>query len=166
MTNPLSRLIRLGDSAFTPRQFQYFQSGLREGIPRNTLRSLFQQSFGIGFSNSAFTAGRELLQQSIRAGDALAQLTPGQRLSDDLLPRINRNYQTAQYSISAKAQIRNRETGALLEWPVRFNTDEPLTPQNIQTRIAEILDAGIERAESDLEIEFIGEYAVYFNEIQ
>ena len=145
MTQFIRATVRLGDSTFTVRQFEFFMSGIAGGLTRDRLQSAFRSEFPRGFSNSAFTEGMRLYQQEQSTLELFSQLSSGQRLSDSALPRVLRQYDTAKYSVTGKIPVLNRETGTIRDWDFRFGSDTPLTPEEIRARATDIVSRGLAR---------------------
>lgn len=147
------RGIRLGSSLFTNRQAQFFVAGVRQGLTRAGLRTVFRDEFNRGFSDNAFTAARQFLTESERAGVAFNRLSGAQRLDVSRIPSISVQATRHRFLVSARVTARIPRTGQVIERFVRFGADEPPSKDEFLARAQEILDLGVAQADSAMQLD-------------
>lgn len=155
-----ARNVILGGVRFTAAEAQFLGAGIRQGLGVRQLRSIFRSDFGRGLPSSSFTAMRRTLTQSELAGVRLSRLKPGRRLTLRDIPRVQVTRASHRFVLTGNVRTRIRATGQIIERFIRFGTNEIPTLDEFNRRAKEIIDLGVEEAESDLDIESVLSFGV------
>ncbi len=149
-----------GGVRFTAQQAQFLQAGIRRGLGVRQLRTVFRESFNRGLPSPAFTAARALLTEGELAGVRLSRLRPGQRIQARAIPRVSVVRRSGRFLVTGKITARIAATGETIERFIRFASDELPGLDSFRREAGRILQLGVKQADSDMDLESIGELSV------
>lgn len=151
-----ANLIEIGTTTFTANQYGFFKKGIAQGLSQTRLREVFRSTYNKGFSSATFTAVRQQVVQGRDAANVLSRLPRGNRPAAGRIPSVLGSSVRTGYQYSGAIRLGaspGQPGGGLL--PFRFQSEESLTRDQMESRVSEIVNEVNASSQSDLTIQSV-----------